>query len=100
MEAADLAEVPEEYQDLHSVFSKSRPTSLPTHRPYDWAIDLLPGDSPPKGRLYSLPGPEREAMDKYVSDSLQAGLIRNSLPAGAGFFFVQKDGSLHPCINY
>ncbi len=58
--------------------------------------------SPPKGRLYSLSVPEREAMEKYISDSLTAGFIRpSSSPAGAGFFFVaKKDGSLRPCIDY
>ncbi len=35
-------------------FSKSRAASLPPHRPYDCAIDLLPGTTPPKGKLYSL----------------------------------------------
>ncbi len=41
-------------------------------------------------------------MEKYISDSLAAGLIRpSSSPAGAGFFFVgKKDGSLRPCIDY
>ncbi len=98
----DLTGVPAEYYDLRAVFSKSRATSLPPHRPYDCAIDLLPGTSPPKGRLYSLSGPEREAMDRYIRESLQTGLIRHSSsPAGAGFFFVQKkDGSLRPCIDY
>ncbi|KAL0149577.1 hypothetical protein M9458_055104, partial [Cirrhinus mrigala] len=101
VETADLSGVPTEYHDLCRVFSKSRATSLPPHRPYDCAIDLLPGTSPPKGHLYSLSSPEREAMDKYISESLNAGLIRpSSSPAGAGFFFVKKDGSLRPCIDY
>ncbi len=98
----DLTGVPAEYYDLRAVFSKSRATSLPPHRPYNCAIDLLLGTSLPKGRLYSLSGPEREAMDLYIRESLQTGLIRHSSsPAGAGFFFVQKkDGSLRPCIDY
>ncbi len=76
--------------------------SLPPHRPYDCAIELVPGMSPPKGRLYSLSVLEREAMEKYISDSLTAGFIHpSSSPAGAGFFFVaKKDGSLRPCIDY
>ncbi|KAI2667139.1 Transposon Tf2-9 polyprotein [Labeo rohita] len=100
--AADLCNVPAEYLDLKEVFSKSRAASLPPHRPYDCAIELLPGTSPPKGKLYSLSIPEREAMEKYISDSLAAGFIRpSSSPAGAGFFFVgKKDGSLRPCIDY
>ncbi|KAI2644146.1 Transposon Tf2-6 polyprotein [Labeo rohita] len=91
VETADLSGVPTEYHDLCRVFSSSRASSLPPHQPY-----------PPKGHLYSLSSPEREAMDKYISESLNAGLIRpSSSPAGAGFFFVKKkDGSLWPCIDY
>ncbi len=87
-EHGDLSNVPSEYLDLKGVFSKSRAASLPPHRPYDCAMDLLPGTSPPKGRLYSLSAPEREAMVKYISNSLAAKIIRpSSSPAGVGFFF-------------
>ena len=101
-ERADLSNVLREYLDLKEVLSKSRAASLPPHRPHDCAIDLLPGMSPPKGKLYSLSAPERVAMEKYISDSLASGFIRpSSSPAGAGFFFVgKKDGSLRPCIDY
>ncbi len=92
-EMGSLSNVPEEYLDLKEVFSKSRAASLPPHRPYDCAIDLVPGMSLPKGRLYSLSVPEREAMEKYISDSLTAGFIRpSSSPAGAGFFFCCEEG--------
>ncbi|KAG1927362.1 retrotransposable element [Pimephales promelas] len=101
-EAGDLSGVPEEYHDLREVFSRSRATSLPPHRPYDCGIELLPGTTPPRGRLYSLSVPEREALENYLSDSLRAGtIVPSSSPAGAGFFFVKKkDGSLRPCIDY
>ncbi|KAL0150082.1 hypothetical protein M9458_054741, partial [Cirrhinus mrigala] len=72
-ESVNLSNVPEEYRDLKEVFSKSRAASPPPHRPYDCAIDLVPGTSLPKGKLYSLSAPEREAMEKYISDSLAAG---------------------------
>ena len=41
-------------------------------------------------------------MEKYIGESLAAGLIHpSSSPAGVGFFFVgKKDGSLRPCIDY
>lgn len=57
---------------------------------------------PPWGRLYSLGPPEQEAMKKYISEALDAGLIRpSSTPAGAGFFFVRKkDGGLPPWIDF
>ncbi|TKS65685.1 Retrovirus-related Pol polyprotein [Collichthys lucidus] len=90
------------YHELREVFNKAKATSLPPHRPYDCAIDLLPGTAPPRGRLYSLSSPERKAMEDYINDSLAAGIIRpSSSPAGAGFFFVKKkDSSLRPCIDY
>ncbi len=101
-EPGDLFGVPEEYHDLRAVFSRSRATSLPPHRPYDCSIELLPGTMPPRGRLYSLSAPERGALENYLTESLAAGIIvPSSSPAGAGFFFVKKkDGSLRPCIDY
>lgn len=52
--------------------------------------------------MYSLSAPEREALEKYLTESLATGTIVSSTsPAGAGFFFVKKkDGSLRPCIDY
>ena len=101
-DVTDLKGVPSEYLALQGVFNKARATSLPPHRPYDCAIDLLPGTSPPRGRLFSLSAPETKAMEKYINDSLAAGIIRpSSSPAGAGFFFVdKKDKTLRPCIDY
>ena len=98
----DLNSVPTCYHDLAEVFSKTKATSLPPHRPYDCAIDLLPGSTPPRGRLFSLSAPERQSMEDYIRDSLAAGIIRpSSSPAGAGFFFVdKKDKTLRPCIDY
>lgn len=101
-EPSDWSKVPEAYLDLKEVFNKTKELSLPPHRPYDCAIDLLPGSSPPRGRLYSLSAPERQAMQKYLDEALAVGLFRpSSSPAGAGIFFVgKKDGGLCPCIDY
>ena len=98
----DLSSVPSCYHHLKEVFNKTKALSLPPHRPYDCAIELIPGSTIPKGRLYAVSGPERGAMREYIETSLKAGLIRpSSSPAGAGFFFVgKKDGSLRPCIDY
>ncbi|KAI3376751.1 hypothetical protein L3Q82_000348 [Scortum barcoo] len=42
-----------------------------------------------EARLYSLSGPERKAMEEYITASLGSGIIRpSSSAAGAGFFFV------------
>ena len=41
-------------------------------------------------------------MEKYLAESLAAGIIcPSSSPASAGFFFMgKKDGTLRPCIDY
>lgn len=87
-----------QYHDL----LEARPTSFPLHRPYDCAIDLIPGTTPPRCRLYSLSGPETKAMEEYVEESLATGGIRPSAsPASAWFFFVEKKyKTLRPCIDY
>ncbi|KAI2661862.1 Transposon Tf2-9 polyprotein [Labeo rohita] len=59
----NLEEVPVPYRDLAEVFSKRSAAQLPPHRPYDLAIDLVPGAVPPRGRLYSLSATEHQAME-------------------------------------
>lgn len=63
--------------------------ALSPQRPYDCVIDLLPGATLPASRLYNVSHPEKEAMEKYITVSLAAGLIRPSFsPLGADFFFL------------
>ncbi|KAI2655839.1 Transposon Tf2-6 polyprotein [Labeo rohita] len=98
----DLSRLPVEYRDLQEAFSKEKATRLPPHRATDCAIELLPGTSPPRGRVFPLSQPETESMKAYIEEELRKGFIRPSTsPASAGFFFVKKkDGGLRPCIDY
>ncbi len=98
----DTLNLPREYADLIEVFSKKKASQLPAHRSVDCAIDLLPGTTPPKGRIFPLSQPESESMKTYIQEELAKGFIRPSTsPASAGFFFVKKkDGGLRPCIDY
>ncbi|KAL0153692.1 hypothetical protein M9458_051000, partial [Cirrhinus mrigala] len=91
---AFVPEVPAEYMAFQDVFSKQAATQLPPHWPWDCAIDLLPGAQLPKGRVYPLSIPERQAMEEYISEALAQGFIQPSTsPAASGFFFVgKKDG--------
>ncbi|KAI2646678.1 Transposon Tf2-8 polyprotein [Labeo rohita] len=94
-EASDinLEEVPVPYRDLAEVFSKRSATQLPPHRPYDLAIDLVPGAVLPRGHLYSLSATEHQAMEEYVAEGLRAGTIRpSSSPGGRGVFLRQEEG--------
>ncbi|KAL0183738.1 hypothetical protein M9458_019434, partial [Cirrhinus mrigala] len=94
--------IPSVYHDLAEAFSKTQATQLPPHRTSDCAIELLPGTTPPKGRIFPLSQPETEAMRTYIEEELAKGFIAPSTsPASAGFFFVKKkDGSLRPCIDF
>ncbi|KAK3557354.1 hypothetical protein QTP70_026572 [Hemibagrus guttatus] len=94
--------IPSCYHDLQEVFSKTKATQLPPHRPWDCTIDLLPNAMPPKSKVYPLSCPETQAMEDYIKEALSSGFIRPSTsPAAAGFFFLEKkDGGLRPCIDY
>ncbi|KAI2647858.1 Transposon Tf2-9 polyprotein [Labeo rohita] len=94
--------IPSHYQDLSEVFSKTKATQLPPHRPWDCAIDLLPNAMPPKSKVYPLSRMEDQAMEDYIEEALESGFIRASTsPAAAGFFFVsKKDEQLREATIY
>ncbi|KAG1956953.1 retrotransposable element [Pimephales promelas] len=100
--ASEPENLPSVYVDLSEAFSKAKAAQLPEHRSTDCAIDLIPGATPPRGRIFPLSKPESDAMKKYIEEELAKGFIRPSTsPAAAGFFFVKKkDGGLRPCIDY
>ncbi|KAK3545337.1 hypothetical protein QTP70_004058 [Hemibagrus guttatus] len=90
------------YSHFKDFFCPKKASKLPPHRPWDCAIDLIPGEPVPKGRIYSLTLPEEEAMEEYIREALAQGYIRPSTsPAASSFFFIaKKDGGLWPCIDY
>lgn len=74
------------YLDFLDVFSKHKADQLPPQRPYDCDIDLNPGSSILRVRVYPLSLPETKAMSEYVAENLQKGFIRNVFSlAKAGF---------------
>ena len=70
--------------------------------PFHLIIDLLPRAPQPASGLYNLSHPKRQAMQKYIQESLAAGIIRPySSPVGARCFFVdKKNKTLRPCIDF
>lgn len=64
-ETIDLSCVPPEYHNLKDVLSKAKSLLQPPHRPYDCAIDLLPGAPLLISKLYNLSRPERAAIEAY-----------------------------------
>lgn len=83
-ETSNHQEIPLEYRVLQDVFSKQLATKLPPQRPWDCAIDRLPGP------LFIL---EQKAMEEYIEEALKQELIcQSSFPATLIFFFLGKKG--------
>ncbi|KAK3550114.1 hypothetical protein QTP86_020669 [Hemibagrus guttatus] len=95
-------DIPACYSHFSDVFCPKEASKLPPHRPWYCAIDLIPGEPVPRGKIYSLSIPEEKAMEEYINEALSQGYIRPSTsPAASSFFFVaKKDGGLWPCIDY
>ncbi|KAK3554648.1 hypothetical protein QTP70_031051 [Hemibagrus guttatus] len=95
-------DIPACYAPFNDIFCPKRASKLPPHRPWDCTIDLLPGESVPRGKIYPLSIPEEKAIEEYIEEALAQGYIRPStFPAASSFFFVaKKDGGLRPCIDY
>ncbi|KAK3532161.1 hypothetical protein QTP86_009047 [Hemibagrus guttatus] len=95
-------DIPTCYSCFSDVFCPKKASKLPPHRPWDCAINLIPGEPVPRGMIYSLSLPEEKAMEEYIMEVLAQGYIRLSTsPAASSFFFMaKKDGGLRPCIDY
>lgn len=94
--------LPTKYLQYSDVFSKDKSTQLPPHRPYDCAIELEDGATPPFGPLYRLSQAENEALRVHVEENRALGFVRpSSSSAGAPVLFVKKkDGTLRLVVDY
>jgi hypothetical protein len=94
--------VPEQYRDFRDVFEKSTSERLPVRKPWDHAIDLLPGATLPVSKLYAHSPAEQKQLDDFLDEQLRKGYIRPSKsPTAAPVFFVnKKGGGLRLCQDY
>jgi transposase InsO family protein len=94
--------IPESYRDFEEVFKKESFDELPPRKPWDHAIELVPGEHVIDCKVYNLsPGEQRE-LDAFLEENLRSGRIRLSKsPIASPFFFVKKkDGKLRPVQDY
>ena len=90
--SSPAVKLPAELLEFADVFQEASANKLPAHRPYDCAIDLLPGQEPPYCQIYSLSPDEDKLVQEYIEENLKKGFIRKSMSsAGASIFFVNKD---------
>ena len=95
--------VPAEYSDFANVFSPDLASKLPEHTGInDHAIELVEGQQPPYGSIYSLGPMELETLKAYIETNLANGFIKPpKFPASTPILFDRKsDGSLRLCVNY
>src|SRR5215469_13912266 len=88
--------VPPYLHDLQEVFAKESFDELPDRKPWDHAIELVPGSSPSSCKVYPLAPKEQGELDMFIQENLQTGRIHpsKSLMASPVFFIKKKDGSL------
>ena len=89
--------VPKEYHEFKNVFSKESFDELPPRRPWDHAIDFIPGKEPKFAtKLYPMNPEEQRQLDEFLDENLRTGRIRHSKSpiASPVFFIKKKDGSL------
>jgi hypothetical protein len=94
--------VPSHLHDFEDVFSKESFDSLPSQKPWDHVIELIPGATPSSCKVYPLSPDEQKQLDKFLDEHLTSGRIRPSKsPMASPFFFIKKkDGSLRPVQDY
>jgi hypothetical protein len=94
--------VPSTYHDYKDVFSKEEFDALPPRKPWDHAIDLIPGTHKVDCKTYNLTPKEQEELEAFIAENLKSGRIRPSKSelASAFFFIKKKDGRLHPVQDY
>nr|GEY49432.1 putative reverse transcriptase domain-containing protein [Tanacetum cinerariifolium] len=77
-------------------------SGLPTTRPIEFQIGLIPGAAPVARASYRLAPFEMKELSKQLQELSDKGFIRpSSSPWGAPVLFVKKkDGSFRMCIDY
>src|SRR6187551_743563 len=95
--------VPQEYWNARKVFSGEELEQLPDHKPWDHAIELVPGaPQTMKTKVYPLSINKQEELDKFLEENQRKGYIQPSKsPLASPVFFVKKkDGKLRFVQDY
>jgi hypothetical protein len=65
--------VPSMYHDYRDVFSKEEFDALPPRKPWDHAIDLIPGTHKVDCKTYNLTPKEQEELEAFIAENLKSG---------------------------
>ena len=95
-------QIPDHLREFHAVFSKESFDILPESKPWDHAIELVPGEKPSGCKVYPLLPSEQKELDSFIQENLESGRIRPSKSPMASpvFFIKKKDGALRLVQDY
>src|SRR5271156_462067 len=99
---ANAPPIPDYLKEFSDVFSKKSFDTLPEHKQWDHAIELVPGEKPAGCKIYPLAPSEQKELDAFLKENLETGRIRPSKsPMSSPVFFIKKkDGSLRLVQDY
>ena len=75
---------------------------MPEPKPWDHAIELVPGEKPAGCKVYPLSPSEQKELDAFLKENLESRRIclSKSPMASPVFFIKKKDGSLRLVQDY
>ena len=94
--------VPDYLKTFGQVFSEEGFAKLPNRKPWDHAIELVPGAKAKGCKVYPISVSEQSELDRFLTENLETGRIRPSKSPMASpvFFIKKKDGSLRLAQDY
>ena len=94
--------IPDYVKIFGQVFSEEGFAKLPNRKPWDHAIELVPGAQPKGCKVYPISVSEQSELDRFLNENLETGRIRPSKSPMASpvFFIKKKDGSLRLVQDY
>src|SRR3979490_3149819 len=94
--------VPKPYQEFKDVFSKEFFDKLPPRKPWDHAIELIPGAKSFSTKVYPMSPNEQRELDAFLEENLKSHHIcpSKSPMASPVFFIKKKDNGLRFVQDY
>jgi len=94
--------IPDYVKIFRQVFSEEGFAKLPNHKPWDHAIELVLGAQPKGCKVYPISVTEQSELDRFLTENLETGRIRQSKsPMASPIFFIKKkDSSLRLVQDY
>ncbi len=90
------------YHDFLNVFDREKTIQLPSHRSYDYKIELEDENQSSRSWLYLMSSHKLQKIKKYLEENLKKKFITFSKASFASLilFIEKKDDSLCFCVNY